>query len=631
MLSAAMLYASAIGANEVTAQAVYLQQLQDQAMQMRLHEQRAWHRLMHYEDQLLRGISSTVDSETFFLAPNGKTDPAAELAATLTAFFNAAVVPERDEPYACAFIARYHWLDQQLGFDRSRMPAADCHRYETWHAALNPESLALIFPSAYLNSPSSMFGHTLLRIDAKGQSSDTRLLAYAVNFAANTQEENGALFAFKGLAGGYPGLFGIYPYYDKVKEYARVENRDLWEYRLNFSDQELDRLMRHLWEMRGVKFDYYFLKENCSYQLLALLEAARPQMRLTEQYSVWAIPTDTIRVLTRESGLIGEVVYRPALATELAAKKSGLDDQQTELVMALVEGRIETDDEQLNSLTDRQRARVLQVAHDLLYYRFQSGQVLREHALPRSRRILLARSKTGVKDDLPDPVRPPTRPDQGHATRRYRLGLAHQEDAFGLTLQLKPAYHDLIDPPAGYTRGSQIDFLAVDLRLNQDALYLDEFTPIGIVSLSPRDAFFKPISWQVRTGWKRIAQPGSDFGKLGFTLNGGAGLTYNGPLSSLVYGFVLADVQASSHLDKDYRTGLGLSLGVLGPQSDNWTLKFELGGVDYLAGEDSEQFWLGLDQQWRLADDLGIRLGLRRSKDRELYRSRVDLVLNWYL
>jgi len=63
----------------------------------------------------------------------------------------------------------------------------------------------LIFPAAYLNNPSSMYGHTLLRIDARDQDEKTRLLAYAINYAANTDETNGILFALNGLIGGYTG------------------------------------------------------------------------------------------------------------------------------------------------------------------------------------------------------------------------------------------------------------------------------------------------------------------------------------------------------------------------------------------------------------------------------------------
>jgi hypothetical protein len=89
-----------------------------------------------------------------------------------------------------------------------------------------------------------MYGHTLLRIDARDQDERTRLLAYAINFAADTDEKNGLVFAVKGLLGGYPGTFSVLPYYLKVREYGDLENRDLWEYELDLSPPEVDRVLR---------------------------------------------------------------------------------------------------------------------------------------------------------------------------------------------------------------------------------------------------------------------------------------------------------------------------------------------------------------------------------------------------
>src|SRR5690606_9684896 len=101
--------------------------------------------------------------------------------------------------------------------------------------------------------------------------------------AAETDETNGVVFAAKGLFGGYPGLFSITPYYEKVKEYNDLENRDIWEYELAFTPAETRRLLEHAWELGQVNFDYYFLSENCSYQLVALMDVARPGRHLADR------------------------------------------------------------------------------------------------------------------------------------------------------------------------------------------------------------------------------------------------------------------------------------------------------------------------------------------------------------
>ena len=40
-----------------------------------------------------------------------------------------------------------------------------------WREGIGGAAVSLIFPEAFLNSPASMFGHTLLRIDATAEES----------------------------------------------------------------------------------------------------------------------------------------------------------------------------------------------------------------------------------------------------------------------------------------------------------------------------------------------------------------------------------------------------------------------------------------------------------------------------
>ncbi len=59
----------------------------DRADAAGLAARREWQTLLHYRPNGEGGMVSDADDPRFFLAPNGKTDPQAELAATLRAFF----------------------------------------------------------------------------------------------------------------------------------------------------------------------------------------------------------------------------------------------------------------------------------------------------------------------------------------------------------------------------------------------------------------------------------------------------------------------------------------------------------------------------------------------------------------
>jgi hypothetical protein len=162
----------------------YLQELTEQAVRAKLYEFRYWHRLLHYRKNFFGGHTSEVDDEGFFLAKQGKTDPEAELRATLSMFFSDELVGRSQQPAQCAFIARYHWLNEKLKFDKTKLPPRPCERFHQWLDEFDAEYISMIFPSAYMGNPASMFGHTFLRVDPKDQTEQTRILAYTINYAA---------------------------------------------------------------------------------------------------------------------------------------------------------------------------------------------------------------------------------------------------------------------------------------------------------------------------------------------------------------------------------------------------------------------------------------------------------------
>ncbi|GAB3674456.1 Lnb N-terminal periplasmic domain-containing protein [Salinisphaera aquimarina] len=599
----------------------YVDALQARAQDIDLAGSAQWQALLHYEKNWMHGgVHSTVASDWFFFAPDGRTDPAAELDATLAALFANEQVSSRDKPAGCAFVARRKFLVAALDIDTARMPTYDCAEYKQWRRALSPQTISLIFPTAFPNSPSSMFGHTLLRIDSSRRRRGTELLAYAVNFAAAAGEDGHGLgFAWKGLTGGYPGIFGLFPYYEKVKQYAWIEHRDVWSYPLDLDDAEIDRLVDHLWEMDGVRFDYYFLTKNCSYQLLSLLEVARPSLTLTEQYSWYAIPADTIRTLSDVPDLMQTPTFRPSLETQLRWQADQLTPEQRALATGIAADEIALDDGRVTRLDATDHAAVLEVAHDYLYYQLQSGEA-RERDDQRAARaqrqahanaILLARSRIPRPSPFARVPAPKTTPDEGHRTLRVQASTVYEADDVSLGFRIRPAYHDLLDAPGGYTAGAQINLLDLGLRLDpQDGeLRIQDLTVLNIESLSPRSALFKPVSFQIDTGLRR--RPSANVfddvpNNLGYYFQGGPGLAW-GDDDLLGYVFGLGSVDANSALQPGYALGAGASVGVLAHPLRGVQMRLEAGALEYVAGDDGYYRWARATQQFPLTRGLALR------------------------
>lgn len=590
----------------------YLHSLISDAERKSLSQHPEWLNLLHYKRSWV-GVTSQVDGKAFFNAAYGKKNPRSELAATLAAFFRA----ETDDPSQhpqCRFAARYHWLKHALQFDAAQLPEQSCRPLDDWIAAMDPAGATLVFPAAYLNNPASMFGHTFLRIDGRQQDERSRLLAYSVSYAAGTDEKNGLVFALKGVFGGYPGQFSILPYYMKVKEYSDLENRDVWEYQLNLTEAEIRQLLRHVWELRQTYFDYYFFDENCSYHLLSLLEVARPGLALTDQFSGWAIPPETVRVVTKEADLVTEVVYRPATSTQLQYQLSRIDNLNRQLILAMAEGQINADDPSVRSLPDPQRARVLELAYDVIDYdRVAKKQSSPDELDRRSLQLLQARSQLALPSTRQLPPQPAVRPDQGHKTSRVSVGFGVQHQQGFTELSWRPAYHDLLDPAEGYARGSELKFMALTLRHYQDARQwqLDNFNLLSIQSLSPRDPFFKPVSWGLHLGAERVRMTKQNDALVGVA-RGGPGLAYAVGDDLLLYGLLQGSLLLSGGLQDRYALGGGVNLGGLWAVSPRWQMNLSGQITRFGAGELFTQRRLSLEQSVRLNLQHSVRIKLSR-------------------
>ena len=609
----------------------YLQELIAQAQAAGLAADPEWLALVHYRANLIwPGVTGQADDPDFYLASDGKTDPGAELDATLRAFFAPAVIETDTVQHPqCRFIARYEWLKHSLHFDPHRLPPQSCERFRKWRAALNANALTLVFPSAYINNPSSMFGHTLLRVDAPTQDERTRLLAYAVNYAVGSTTDNGMMFTLKSLVGAYPGLFSISPYYVKVKEYSDMENRDIWEYRLNFTQEEIDRLLQHAWELGPTRFDYYFFDENCAYYLLSLFDVARPSLALTDGFRGWVIPVDTVRRVVEQSGMLAGVVYRPANNTRLRDRLARMSGAERQSVMHLAEG--EPQEAMLHDLSAAQQAASLEVAYALVRYQDSAG--LREHsaAARLSRDLLLARSRLPAGSNEIEPAVPAVRPDQGHKTRRLALGMGRRDGRDFQSLAIRPAYNDLLDPGGGYTDGAQINFMDFDLRHYQGSggMELEKLSLVDIYSLSPRDEFFKPVSWKINTGIARTRLRDGEHVAVYHT-NGGAGLALGSWNSAVAYAFVEGTLDIGSRLRNNFSLGVGPSVGLFMRPCPAWKLNLFARLQDFAMGDKHGASEVSLAQSVSFGRQHALRLTLSDKRERGSEWRAVALDWHWY-
>ncbi|CAI8704428.1 DUF4105 domain-containing protein [Pseudomonas marginalis] len=594
--------------------------LDDQRLQQ-LANDPFWLSLGHYEAGKVSGWRSYVSEKKFFLAADGAHHPDAELKATVEALYAPASLGEKHAQ--CVYPARTRWLKDQLHL--TDLPAVDCKEFKQWFKDVAPHSAVMIFPAAYLNSPSSMFGHTLLRIDqADVQSNKTALLSYAINFGAYIEgSDNSILYAWKGLMGGYPGLFALVPYQEKLSEYRSLENRDLWEYRLNLTQVETERMVEHVWELKQIQFDYFFFDENCSYRLLELLQVARPGLRLTEQFPLTAIPTDTVKAV-KDAGLVEKIDYRPSRERELLERAKPLDSDEQQWVLKVSDDQQQLQAPAFKALPRDRQALIIDAAYRLGRYR--ANGLERDTARSQRSFELLRAINQNPAPDLT--ITPPGLPENGHESRTWQAGIGTRGDkAFG-EYGLRMAYHDLNDNAEGFPLGAQIEILQMKLRQYEGNHWqLQQLDLATIRSLTPRNALLQPWSWQVTGGLERV--PGKhDDETLVAHVNGGAGGTWQ--LRDDMLGFALGTVRVEHNNDfnEAISPAAGFNTGVLW-KNPLGNLSLEAKGDFFTNGEVRRS--LSLNQQWELSRNLGLRLSAQREYSHlSTPVNEVMLEVKWY-
>ncbi|MGD0276296.1 MAG: DUF4105 domain-containing protein, partial [Syntrophales bacterium] len=330
-------------------------------------------------------------------------------------------------------------------------------------------------------------------------------LSYAVNYLAFTGQSYGLTYALKGLFGFYHGYYSIMPYYVKVKEYSDIDERDMWEYTLNLAQAEVERMLIHIWDLNDVYSDYYFFDENCSYNILFLIEAARPSVHLTDRFGLWVIPIDTVRAI-KDAGLVKAEDYHPSKAAKIRHLISQLNNDEQKLSLKVIDGAADPTAVQDGHFATADTIRMLDLSAEFIQHRFLKNELSKEKYSERFLSVLKARSMIETPEDYKDDIPVPIEPEEGHLSDQLSIAAGwHEQLRYFQEIHYRLAYHDLLDDNRGYVEGSQIKFAETMLRYydNRNTLWLESLDIVNIISISPIDKFSSPISWWVNTGLYR--------------------------------------------------------------------------------------------------------------------------------
>jgi hypothetical protein len=439
-----------------------------------------------------------------------------------------------------------------------------------------------------------MFGHTFLRIDS---SYDSKLLSYAVNYAAdaNQDTENGFIFAIKGLFGGYMGKYSLLPYYDKLKEYRDSEQRDIWEYDLNLTQEETQRMFRHIWELNGTHSQYYFFTENCSYNILWFIEVGRPSLHLRDQFRYQVIPIATVHE-ARDAGIITKNFYRPSRRTTILSYEKAIDERYHTQTLELADDKISSKDIlNDNSIDTEQKIYILEAAIELVEYKFSKDKIDKEEYLKRFHNLSKARATLGISQNVK--IKKPHNPIDGHRDVRVSASLGARDGEFIQMLGIRPAYHDIKDSSYGFLSGTQIEFMNLLLSNDDGDIQVENATLISIESIAKRSDFFKPYSWRLKTGWDRESLDNTSH----FVATLGGGLSWGNDS-----GYIYTMIDPFVYVQDGTTSGIGGSFGFVFEKYSYMNTNVEFTHRFYETGDG--QLLVDVTQGFRLSQNLQLQI-----------------------
>lgn len=475
----------------------------------KLAREPVWLKLLHFETSKWSsaGPESAIISPSFFLSPNGRTDSAAELFATVSGMFTPPTT-EPNQHAQCRFRARYLWLKSKGIL--SGAPEVNCPDFKLFSSNESVQSISLVLATGYLGNPASYYGHILLKFNSQERDGGTDLLDQSINYGAIVPENvDPVSYILNGVFGGYEGGFSHIQFYVHNHNYGENELRDLWEYQLDLSPQEVSFLTAHAWELIGKKYRYYFFRRNCAYRMGKILELI-DGVNVVPNNFVYTIPQAIVQKVGEGNldgrPLVKDIRYVPSRQSRFYKNYAALEDVEKQTLRSMIEGKRVVDVNSLGDLSLASKHNVLDTAMD--YYQFIASQEDDQELNHRYYEALAARYQLPIlSTEVSSSFDENASPHRGRKPGLMRLGVLHNS-ALGdaLNFDLRPAYYDALDAGPGHIRHGMLSMADLSLSISPDRVNLRHFDIMSVESVRPSATGLNGdggVSWKIKAGLER--------------------------------------------------------------------------------------------------------------------------------
>lgn len=264
------------------------------AESVNLYEDKVWKSLLHLD----KNDKPSINTKTFLLSYDDFSSKN-EFNKTIDYF-------KKDKRNICKYPARFFWLSQNSDLTFKEFDLNSCNRFNTYVQNTNPYNISLVFVSEDVSNPTSMMGHIFFKLD--GVNYKGSHVKNAISFFTIIDTLNLPYLALESTVLGMKGYFVLKPYQKQIAQYTQNKERNIWEYSLDLTQNDIKLLTYHFWELKDVDITYYFTGYNCATIVDDLLNIVSKSSS-KDNLNLWVTPKDVIKKAAKNN-LIKETKVR---------------------------------------------------------------------------------------------------------------------------------------------------------------------------------------------------------------------------------------------------------------------------------------------------------------------------------
>ncbi len=569
-------------------------ELINKAIKLNLSSKKYWKILLYYN-----GNKSVISSADFFIAKNGHYNPKNELKETIKAIFSP---PYDNNSAICKFPARVKWLKRELNITDSDIPKVNCKAFKKYIKYLNPKSVSILFVSQSFISPESMFGHLALKIDrdnSDGLLSNGHVISYTASLGEKIFIIN---LMIKGVLGKFKGLFVLSSFDEFRENYNTFENRDIWEYSLKLSNDELETFMYHLWELKHINANYYFFSINCASIIEYMLKPAKPDIKLNNKF--WTPPINIVDNLYK-TGLLQNITFYSADTRKYETIMRRLDKKKRKEVYNIA---YKNKDPNLiiRKYPEKEAANIISASQIKNTIRLLNGKINKEEYLRVFKNFNIPENfrNYDIKISLP------YNPLNTHNLNRLDINQGHNSHGSYSYVGYSPLYHDVSDNPMGYPKNVNLRFLHSKLiHYNTQNRFGVEIDIVNLASFSPINGYIRKFSSEINVGFRSYYKHAAIEKRNNmFYLNWAKGISWRFSKNINSFCLLKLDGEMSNQRRKEYYLGSGFKSGFLMGNKTFFSTMAEF-NYDYgYEGFYSENYYFKIKQSFFITRNLTLKI-----------------------